>query len=59
MKVKAKNLNEYPWVGQNVGIEWEKSQKVSIDPYLDQNFVYFFQVVACQLGICYSFLIWN
>lgn len=51
MKDKAKNLSEYPWVGQNVGIEWERSQKISINPYLDQNFVYSFQVVACQLGI--------
>jgi hypothetical protein len=38
--VKAKNFSEYPWVGQNVDIEWERLQKIYIDLYFDQNSVF-------------------
>jgi hypothetical protein len=43
IKMKAKNLDGYPWVGQNVGergTEWERLYKISIDPYSEQNSVF-------------------
>ncbi len=30
----------YPWVGQDVGTKWEKLQKISIDPYSNQNSIF-------------------
>jgi hypothetical protein len=41
--MRAKNLDGYPSVGQNMGergIEWEKLCKISIDPYFAQNYVF-------------------